>query len=83
MTGVNAGVPHGSILGPPLFSIYINVLSDKLSSNVKLFADDTSLFSVIHNVQTSANELNNDLYKINNWFFQWKLSFNPEPSKQG
>ena len=29
-----------------------------------------------------ANELNNDLYQINNWVYQWKMSFNPDPSKQ-
>ena len=72
---------HGSILGP-LFLIYINNLADSLSSNAKLFADDTSLFSIVHNVDTSANELNKNLYQINKWAFQWKMSFNPDPSKQ-
>ena len=81
-TGVNAGATQGSILGPLLFLVYINDLADGLSSNAKLFADDTSLFSVIHDVGTSANELNNDLYEINKWAFQWKMSFNPDPSKQ-
>ena len=69
-------------MGPLLFLIYINDLTDGLSSNAKLFADDTSLFSVIHDVDASANELNNDLYQINKWAFQWKMSFNPDPSKQ-
>ena len=63
--GVSAGVPRRAILGPLLFLVYINNLADGLSSNGKLFVDDTSSFSVIHNVDTSANELDNDLYKIN------------------
>ena len=79
---VTAGVPQGSILGPLLFLIYINDLADDLSSIAKLFADDTLLFSVVHIVNTTAKELNNDLVKISNWEYQWKMSFNPDPSKQ-
>ena len=44
---VEAAVPQGSILGPLYFQIYITNLSDDLASNQKLFADDTSLFSVL------------------------------------
>ena len=53
-----------------------------MSSYVKLFADDTSLFSVVHDVDASARELNDDLKKINKWTFQWKMGFSPDPSKQ-
>ena len=65
-----------------LFLIYINDLPIGLNSNVKLFADDTSLFSVVHNITDSANLLNSDLSKINEWALQWKMSFNPDPIKQ-
>ena len=78
---INAGVPQGSILGPFLFVIYINDLTEGLTTNVKLFADDTSLFFVIHDTQLSANDLNKDLI-INNWAFLWKTNFNPDPTKQ-
>ena len=62
--------------------MYINDLSDDLSSNPKLFADDTFLFSVAHDKNTSAKELNNDLRKISNWAYHWKMSFNPDPVQQ-
>ena len=82
-TNVHAGVPQGSILGPLLVLIYRNDLSDNLTSNAKLFADDTSVFSVVYDVNTSAKELNDwALIIVNDWAFQWKMSFNPDPSKQ-
>ena len=79
---VNAGVPQGSSLRPVLFLVYINDLSNDLKSNPNLFADDTSLFSVIHDVNSSQIDLNEDLGKINNWAYQWKMSFNHDPSKK-
>ena len=62
--------------------IYIKDLSQNLSSNPKLFADDTSLFSVAHDTNQSKINLNDDLEKISNWAFQWKMSFNPDIKKQ-
>ena len=79
---VLAGVPQGSILGPLLFLIYINDLPDNLESLAKLFADDTSLFSAVHDPSTSAKLLNNDLLKISDWAFKWKMLFNPDVTKQ-
>ena len=73
---IEAGVPQGSILELILFLIYINDLSDDLSTTAKLFADDTSLLSIVRNFNTSASHLNADLRKINIWAFQWKTSFN-------
>ena len=79
---VLAGVPQGSILDPLLFLIYINDLSDDLNCNPKLFADDTSLFSTVYNINDTTNTLNNDLNKITEWAHQWKMSFNPDISKK-
>ena len=75
-------VPQGSVLDPLLFLIYINDLPNGLKSNVKLFANDTSLFSVIYNITESANVLNSDLSKTDEWALQWKMSFYSDPTKQ-
>ena len=74
---VNSGVPQGSVLGPLLFSIYINDLENNIKSDVKFFAGDTMLFSMIKDPTTSADELNHDLQTISEWAHQWKLEFNP------
>ena len=79
---VKAGVPHGSVLGPLLFLIYIKDLSDDLVSRARLFADDTSIFSTVIDIHNSSEELNSDLCVIKNWAFQWKMAFNPDPNKQ-
>ena len=39
-------------------------------------------FSVIRNRHLSAQNLNEDLNEVNHWAFQWKISFDPDPSKQ-
>ena len=79
---IEAGVPQGSILGPLFFLIYINDIPDNLISHVKLFADDISLFSEILDPVVSASNLNNDLKEIENWSFNWRMEFNPDPLKQ-
>ena len=49
-----------------------------LTSNPKLFSDGTSLFSVVQNINSAANNLDRKLMKISDWAFQWKVRFNPE-----
>ena len=65
-----------------MFLIYINDLTDGLKSECKLFVDDTSLFSVINDINTSTSDLNEDLEKIGNWVFKWKINFNLDPNKK-
>ena len=79
---ISAGVPQGSVLGPLFFLVYINDLVDDISSDAKLFADDTSLFTVVYDEIESANQLNRDLKIISEWAYQWKMQFNPDINKQ-
>lgn len=79
---VLAGFPQRSVLGPLLFLIYINDLPNNLVSSTKLFADDTSLFSIVTSIEKSCNDLNGDLDAIKMWAHQWKMSFNPDLNKQ-
>ena len=65
-----------------MFLIYIKDLSNGVSLNCQLFADDTSLFSFVNNIQSSAATLRNDLTVISNWVFQWKMLFNHDLTKQ-
>ena len=78
---ISAGVSQGSILGPLVFLIYINDLATDLECNVKLFADDTSLFTVVEDPNTAANNMNHDLELISQWAHDWKMAFNPDPQK--
>ena len=79
---VKSGVPQRSVLGPLMFLICINDLPDNIQSTCKIFVDDTSLFSHVFNKGTSQDKLNNDLQKVSDWAFQWKMQFNPDPNKQ-
>ena len=62
------------------FGTFFDLL-DELKSNVKLFSDDTSLFSTDKNKEESASDLTNDLDTISKWAYNWKMSFNPDPKK--
>ena len=68
--------------------MYINDLATERKSNVKLFADDTSLFSIVSDTLKTANILNKDLDKIRGWAEKWtqqnklkKSFFQKNPSR--
>ena len=64
------------------FLVYINNLTADLKCNVKLFADDTSLFTVAHEPNEAADHMNHDLELIRQWAQDWRMSFTPDPQKQ-
>ena len=73
---VTSGVPQGSVLGPILFLIYINDLPDEVRSKVRLFADDTAVYLAVTNLN-DAQQLQQDLDKLQLWEDRWDMEFNP------
>ena len=76
-TKVLSGIPQGSILGPILFTIFINDLPDEIECSCKIFADDTK----IYNTTDNKNKLQRDLDKLIEWSDKWNLYFNASKCK--
>ena len=80
--GVSCGVPQGSVLGPRLFILYINDISNVSKIfNLVLFADDTHILYSDENVNNLNNVVNSELDKLNTWFIINKLSLNVSKNK--
>lgn len=73
--GVTSGVPQGSVLGPLLFLIFINDLSDYISSTVRLYADDCCVYRTISS-EADAVTLQHDLNSVYSWCQKWNMALN-------
>ena len=74
---INCGVPHGSVLGPLLFSLYINELNQAMKfCKIHHFADDTNLLCHSNSIKKLNKLVNADLKHPVNWLNVNKISFN-------
>ena len=75
---VTSGVPQWAVLGPVLFLVYINDLSDYLThSQLRLFADDSIIYMPIKS-QHDCNKLQQDLDAAARWESDWLMAFHPD-----
>ena len=73
---VTSGVPQGYVLGPILFLVYINELPENVTSQVRLFADDTAMYLTMEGANDSS-VLQQDLDRLSVWESDWDMEFNP------
>ena len=71
-----SGLPQGSVLGPALFLIYINDLPDCVTSNARLFADDTVIYRTIKS-SSDSEALQADLDQLVEWEKRWDMELHP------
>ena len=72
---VLSGVPQGTVLGPLMFLLYINDITDRVSSTLRLFADDCLLYRKIQSSHDSIL-LQKDLDLLSHWASIWQMKFN-------
>jgi len=77
---VTSGVPQGSVLGPPLFLAYVNVIWRNIESKTGLFADDCIIYRKILNTK-DVEKLQTNLDRLGDWMERNGMKINPNKSK--
>ena len=74
-------MPQGSVLGPILFSIYINDLPVAIHCCIKFFADDAKLYLKVNSL-VQADQLQGNVTRSENWAGIWRMFFNYKKCKK-
>ena len=62
-----SGVPQGAVLGPLLFTMYINDISADIESEIRLFADDCLCYHKIKEIEDTVKKLQKDIDRLGSW----------------
>ena len=71
---VLSGIPQGSVLGPLLFSLYINDISSDTESEIRRFADDCVCYREIKD-EKDTMKLQRDIDRLGSWGRKWGMRF--------
>jgi hypothetical protein len=78
---IKAGVPQGSILGPKLFSIFINDLPTFPKTNLALYADDTAIYAHSFNAEVANRQVQIQVNLLEKFFQKWLIAVNPDKTE--
>ena len=79
---IRCGVPQGSLIGPRLFSVYVNDLPSAISEGeIQMFADDTTFFCTDTNIERLIDKMNIAMNEVYLWCQKHKLTIHPGKSE--
>ena len=81
LSKISCGIPQGSILGPLLFSLYVNDMPQAIHSDFFLYVDDSGLTFQHKDVHTIEHQLNKNFANLCKWFVNSKLSIHLNEEK--
>ena len=80
LRNITAGVPQGSVLGPILYSLYINDVPEEHNCTLATYADDTAILTTGKSVEEATAKLERAAHNIVTWTRRWRIKLNEDKS---